>query len=86
MPTSPTCRDGFINWGEYCNADLDKALASARSKIDPVARLVDYRTAAGLYLADRCHLFLYNYTWLWGLSEKVDGFAAPRTGSFACAM
>ncbi len=72
--------DGFINWGKYCNKDMDQALAAARAKTDPVARLADYTAAARHYIKDRPHLFLYNYKWLWGLSEKVDGFAPHPDG------
>jgi peptide/nickel transport system substrate-binding protein len=72
--------DGFINWGKYCNKELDQALAGARAKTDPAARLADYTTAAGHYIKDRPHLFLYNYKWLWGLAEKVDGFKPHPDG------
>jgi len=72
--------DGFINWGKYCNKDLDQALAAARAKTDPAARLADYTAAAKLYLNDRGHIFLYNYKWLWGLAEKIDGFAPHPDG------
>ena len=72
--------DGFINWGKYCNKGMDQALAAARSKTDPATRLADYAAAAKLYLKDRGHIFLYNYKWLWGLADKVDGFAAHPDG------
>jgi peptide/nickel transport system substrate-binding protein len=72
--------DGFVNWGKYCNKDMDQALAAARAKTDPAARLVDYTAAAKLYLKDRGHIFLYNYKWLWGLADKVDGFSAHPDG------
>ena len=72
--------DGFINWGKYCNKDMDQALAAARSKTEPAARLADYTAAAKLYLKDRGHIFLYNHKWLWGLADKVDGFAAHPDG------
>ncbi len=72
--------DGFINWGKYCNKDLDQALADARAKTDPTARLGDYTAAAKLYLKDRGHIFLYNYKWLWGLAAKIDGFVPHPDG------
>ena len=72
--------DGFINWGKYCNKDMDQALASARANTDPVARQADYVNAARHYQKDRPHLFLYNYKWLWGLAEKVDGFKPHPDG------
>lgn len=72
--------DGFINWGKYCNKEMDQALAAARAKTDVGARQADYAIAAGHYLKDRPHLFLYNYKWLWGLAEKVDGFKPHPDG------
>ena len=72
--------DGFINWGKYCNKDLDQMLSAARSKTDAASRLADYTAAARIYLKDRAHLFLYNYKWLWGLAEKVDGFTPHPDG------
>jgi peptide/nickel transport system substrate-binding protein len=74
-----TC-EGFINWGKYCSKDLDQTLGNARAKTDAAARLVDYTSAAKIYLKDRPHIFLYNYKWLWGLGEKVDGFSPHPDG------
>jgi peptide/nickel transport system substrate-binding protein len=72
--------DGFLNWGKYCSKDVDPALSAARAITDPAARLTHYTTAAHHYLNDRPHIFLYNYKWLWGLSEKVDGFRPHPDG------
>jgi peptide/nickel transport system substrate-binding protein len=72
--------DGFLNWGKYCNKDVDAALSAARSKTDPAARLADYTQAAHIYLQDRPHLFLFNYKWIWGLSAKVEGFEPNPDG------
>lgn len=72
--------DGFLNWGKYCNRQLDGHLAAARQKTDPALRLADYAAAAQIYLDDRAHIFLYNYKWLWGVAEKVEGFAPHPDG------
>jgi peptide/nickel transport system substrate-binding protein len=72
--------DGFLNWGKYCNQQLDGYLAAARRKTDPALRLADYAAAAQIYLDDRAHIFLYNYKWLWGVAEKVDGFSPHADG------
>ena len=72
--------DGFLNWGKYCNADLDKALAAGRGTVDPEARAKFYRQAADIYLKDRPVMFLYHYKWLWGVSRKVQGFAPHPDG------
>lgn len=72
--------DGFLNWGKYCNKDVDAALAAARSKVNPTERLVDYTKAAHIYLQDRPHLFLFNHKWIWALSAKIDGFVPNPDG------
>jgi peptide/nickel transport system substrate-binding protein len=72
--------DGFLNWGRYCNRELDARLAAARHNTNPALRLDDYAAAAGIYLADRAHIFLYNYKWLWGVAEKLEGFMPHPDG------
>jgi peptide/nickel transport system substrate-binding protein len=72
--------DGFLNWGKHCNRQLDSHLAAARRTTDHALRLSEYAAAAGIYLDDRAHIFLYNYKWLWGVAEKVEGFAPHPDG------
>jgi peptide/nickel transport system substrate-binding protein len=72
--------DGFLNWGKYCNPQLDAHLAAARRKIAPALRLADYAAAAEIYLDARAHIFLYNYRWFWGVAERVEGFAPHPDG------
>jgi peptide/nickel transport system substrate-binding protein len=72
--------DGFLNWGKYCNAELDDALAKGRQTTKPEQRLVQYKRAADIYLADRPHIFLYNIKWLWGTTAKLDGFSPGVDG------
>jgi len=72
--------DGFLNWGKYCNAELDKNLAAARTTTDPAARAKLYANAADIYLADRPELVLYHFKWLWGVSRKVTGFVPNPDG------
>jgi peptide/nickel transport system substrate-binding protein len=72
--------DGFLNWGKYCNPDLDKALAAARAVTDPAERAKFYAAAADIYLADRPTMVLYHLKWLWGVSRKVTGFIPNPDG------
>jgi peptide/nickel transport system substrate-binding protein len=53
---------------------------AARRTTDPALRLTEYAAAAGIYLDDRSQIFLYNYKWLWGVAEKVEGFAPHPDG------
>jgi peptide/nickel transport system substrate-binding protein len=72
--------DGFLNWGKYCNPELDKALAAARAVTDPAERAKFYAAAADIYLADRPTMVLYHLKWLWGISRKVTGFIPNPDG------
>ena len=72
--------DGFLNWGKYCDQNFDKLLDQARSTIDPEARQELYRQATDIYMRARPALFLHHYTWLWGISRKVEGFLPHPDG------
>ena len=72
--------DGFLNWGRYCNAELDRDLAAARATTDPAERAKLYADAADIYLADRPTLVLYHFKWLWGISRKLAGFVPHPDG------
>ena len=72
--------DGFLNWGKYCDRELDKTLAEARSTTDSDARAKLYAKASDIYLTARPALFLYHYKWLWGISRKVSGFVPYPDG------
>ncbi len=72
--------DGFVNRGQYCNPRLDALLRQAASTIDPAARVPLYRQITDIYLADRPYMVLFHFTWLWGLSRKVEGFRPMPDG------
>jgi peptide/nickel transport system substrate-binding protein len=72
--------DGFVNWGKYCNKDLDQIFARARATNDVETRRALYREASAIYLADRPHLFLYHLRWFWALDARVDGFVPYADG------
>jgi peptide/nickel transport system substrate-binding protein len=72
--------DGFLNRGRYCNPELDKTLAAAAATADQPERIKLYRKVVDIYQRDRPFLFLYNYTWFWVTSDKVQGFVPHRDG------
>jgi peptide/nickel transport system substrate-binding protein len=72
--------DGFLNWGKYCDAELDKNLSAARMTTDPVERAKLYANAADIYLATRPEMVLYHFKWLWGVSRKIAGFVPNPDG------
>jgi peptide/nickel transport system substrate-binding protein len=71
-----TCK-GFLNWGDYCNPALDQALSRAAQVVEPAERARLYAQAADIWLADRPHMVLYHFTWLWGVRSAVTGLV-PR--------
>ena len=72
--------DGFLNWGRYCDKDLDGLLNQAKATTVQAERRGFYHQAAARYLDARPHLFLYPFKLLWALGAKVDGFAAYPDG------
>ncbi|MBV8776896.1 MAG: ABC transporter substrate-binding protein [Alphaproteobacteria bacterium] len=72
--------DGFLNWGKYCDPQLDKNLDDARRTTEAADRAKLYANAADIYLAARPELVLYHFKWLWGISRKVGGFVPNPDG------
>lgn len=72
--------NGFLNWGKYCDPQLDAALASARSTTDADQRAKFYKQAADIYLAARPAVFLYHFRWFWGVSQKLEGLVPYPDG------
>ncbi len=68
---------GSLNWTGYCNKDLDDALTRAATETDPAQRALAYHKANRIWMRDLPYMVLYNFTWFWGLSDKVEGFS-PR--------
>ncbi len=72
--------DGFVNWGRYCNREVDALLAEARRRTDTAERQALYRRASALYLDDRPHLFLYHYRLFWAMTDRLTGFRPHPDG------
>ena len=68
---------GFVNWGGYCNPELDQLLSRAAQETDPAARAPLYAQAVGLWQQDRPYVVLFHFTWLWGARATVQGLK-PR--------
>ena len=71
---------GFLNWGEYCNQDLDSVLAKARQGTNPDERKALYDQAVAMYLTDLPHIVLYHYKSLCGLRKNISGFVPYPDG------
>jgi peptide/nickel transport system substrate-binding protein len=72
--------DGFLNWGHYCNQDLDKILSQARQITDDKERLKLYQQAAGIYLTDVPYIVLYHYKSIWATRKNIEGFVPYPDG------
>ncbi|WP_460451240.1 ABC transporter substrate-binding protein [Alsobacter sp. SYSU BS001988] len=66
--------DGYLNWGKYCDPEVDKLLNQARTVTDEAQRVALYRQATSRWLAARAHLVLYHLNWLRAYSARVQGF------------
>jgi peptide/nickel transport system substrate-binding protein len=72
--------NGPFNFGTYCDPKMDELLKEGRETGDAEKRVAIYRKVVDLYLSDMPQIILFNNTWLWGLSERVDGFVPNRDG------
>ncbi|MFC0408591.1 ABC transporter substrate-binding protein [Roseomonas elaeocarpi] len=71
---------GPFNFGRYCNPRMESLLSEARALSEPDARAALYRQVAELARTDMPQITLYHYTWLWGMSDRVDGFVPNIDG------
>ena len=74
-----TC-EGGINDSGFCDPEIDRLLDEARTSTDPAVRRQSY-DAARLILAEELPLiYLYHQTWIWTLSDAVEGFTPYPDG------
>ena len=74
-----TCGGG-INDSKYCNPEIDKLLDAARTSTDNAVRKEKYDAARAILIQDLPIIYLYHVTWIWALSDKLDGFIAYPDG------
>ncbi|WP_299905873.1 ABC transporter substrate-binding protein [uncultured Paracoccus sp.] len=72
--------DGGFNDGKYSNPEVDRLLAEARATSDEAKRKELYHQANVILMTDLPLFYLYNEAWLYGLSNKVQGFTAMSDG------
>ena len=72
--------DGNLNYGHYCNAEVDKLLNEARTKPDLATRKPLYDAAAKQLAEDDSIVYLYGQPWPFVLSKKVQGFKGYPDG------
>lgn len=71
---------GGFNDGRYSNAEVDELLNAGRVTNDPAQRAELYQQAAAVYSADRPLIYLYHLSWLYGLSDNVQGLTLYPDG------
>lgn len=74
-----TCA-GNLNYGKYCNQQVDDALNAARVKQSVADRKAQYDAAAKILADEDPLLFIYVQPWPFVLSKKVQGFTAYPDG------
>jgi peptide/nickel transport system substrate-binding protein len=72
--------DAGFNDGKYSNPQVDDLLQQARVTGDEAARKDLYAKANDILMADLPLFYLYHESWLYGLSNKVQGFSASPDG------
>lgn len=68
-----TCK-GSLNDGRYCNPEVDKLLADARTVPDEAKRIALYDQAQTILTADAHNFYMYYQPWPFVLAKNVRGF------------
>ncbi|VVE09418.1 ABC transporter substrate-binding protein [Pandoraea anhela] len=71
---------GNLNYGQYCNAEVDKLLGEARVKSTLAERKPLYDAANKILSDEDPILYLYVQPWPYVLTKKVQGFVAYPDG------
>ena len=68
------------NDGQYCNRQLEAALAAARAVADPEERRRLYKVVTGLLLDDLPISYLYHGRWIYGARADLEGLRGYPDG------
>ena len=71
---------GGLNDAKFSNTDVDAALNAARVAPDPEARKASYDAARDVLIEESPLVYLYHQTWIWALSDKIEGFTPYPDG------
>ncbi len=72
--------DGGINDSGYSNPEIDRLLDEARQSNDTAERQALYAEARGILNEDLPIVYLWHDTWLWAISDRVQGFVPYPDG------
>ena len=74
-----TC-EGGINDSGFCDPEIDRLLNEARTSNDPAVRRQSYDAARAILAEELPLIYLYHQTWIWALSDAVEGFTPYPDG------
>lgn len=74
-----TCK-GALNYGQYCNPQVDHLLDDARVRSTVFERKALYDQAQALVIGDGAIVYLHDQPWPYVLSKKVQGFTPYPDG------
>jgi peptide/nickel transport system substrate-binding protein len=74
-----TCAGG-LNDSKFCSEEVDTLLNEARLSTDTAERKAKYDAANAILREELPIIYLYHQTWLWAMSNKVQGFEAYPDG------
>ncbi|WOI55902.1 ABC transporter substrate-binding protein [Palleronia sp. LCG004] len=72
--------EGGINDSGYSDPEVDRLLEAARETNDTAERQSLYAEARGIMNEDLPLVYLWHDTWLWALSDRVEGFVPYPDG------
>ncbi|MDP5366953.1 MAG: ABC transporter substrate-binding protein [Paracoccaceae bacterium] len=74
-----TCAGG-LNDSKFCTEEIDALLNKARTSTDVAERKASYDAANAILREELPIIYLYHQTWLWSMSNKINGFQAYPDG------
>ena len=74
-----TC-EGGLNDSKFCSEEINTLLNEARLSTDTADRKAKYDAANAILRDELPIIYLYHQTWLWAMSNKVQGFTAYPDG------
>jgi peptide/nickel transport system substrate-binding protein len=74
-----TC-GGPLNYGHYCQKEVQKALDLSRTTADPAERLKHYEAIAAQAAKDEPNIYLFHRKWIYAYSPRLSGFTPIPDG------
>jgi peptide/nickel transport system substrate-binding protein len=69
-----------LNYGHYCNQDVEKELDLSRTTADPAERLKHYEAIAAQAAKDEANIYLFHRKWIYAYSPRLSGFTPIPDG------